>query len=390
MMQLLLLFVLSMLCPRSAWAFAASSSSSSPPPAPLPTATATAAARTSTPGRLFVFGLGYVGARLAREVVAQPGWSVAGTVSSLASASGLPPDVRAWPFDARRGPSPPPFLDAQGLGALRQATHVLVTIPPVEGRDVVMDTFGSELRAHCPGLQWLGYLSSTSVYGDRGGGWVSEEVKDATPLTAKGVARVHAEAAWADLVERRPGTRGRIFRLAGIYGPGRNALETLRTREASAALRVDGERWVSRVHVDDIVQVVRCSMEEDDLQAGVRHQQVEVYNVADDKPASRLEVFSFAARLLGLDLEDVVARQGSSTGVAVTPQGKSSSRRARPPENKRVSNAKMQALLDRCSGGGGGGGGGGNSLRATKLRYPTYAEGLEQLWNEMGQRKDVT
>eukprot|EP00624_Nannochloropsis_granulata_P005921 evm.model.NODE_42098_length_28510_cov_28.859102.7 len=319
---------------------------------------------------LFVFGLGYVGSRLAQKLA--PAWEVGGTVSSLSSSAPLIPPVRVWEFDAR--PSTPKLLDAAALAALRQATHILVTIPPVDGTDTVVNLYGPQLLNQCPRLRWVGYLSSTSVYGDRGGDWVSEE-DEVRPVTSKGVARVEAEAAWMELVRQAPGQPSHlhIFRLAGIYGPGRNALETIKRglRGAQAGpdtLSLDGDRWVSRIHVEDIVRVLQCSMEEDDGGGG----QVEIYNVADDQPASRLEVFSFAAGLLG--------KKGAASLITGPPAFSPSapppsSRRARPPESKRVANNKIKELLL--------GGSAASSSSTSPLRYPTYEEGLRHICEEM-------
>jgi len=355
--MLLLLLLLLVLCP-AARAF----SMPSPPP-PTPPSTSS----------LFVFGLGYVGSRLAQEIVAVPEWEVGGTLSSLSSSSPFSFSVRVWEYDAR--PATPKLLDAAGLEALRQATHVLVTIPPVDGKDSVVNLYGSDLVKYCPRLRWVGYLSSTSVYGDRGGDWVNE--KDAVqPVTSKGVLRVEAEAAWTDLVWQIPSHRPhlRVFRLAGIYGPGRNALETTRRglRGAQGGVetsRLDGDRWVSRIHVEDIVRVLRCSMEEGDGKDGV----VEIYNVADDRPASRIEVFSFAAGLLGKEgAAGLASEQPAASSLSPSP----TSRRARPPESKRVANDKMKRLLL------------GGSSASSALRYPTYEEGLRQIWKDIVNDKD--
>jgi len=361
---MLLLAILLFLCP-TAWAFGMSS----PPPTPPSTSS------------LFVFGLGYVGSRLAQELVAVPGWEVGGTISSLSSPSPFSSSVRVWEYDARP-PTPKP-LDAAGLAALRQATHVLLTIPPVDGKDTVVNLYGNQLLNQCPRLRWVGYLSSTSVYGDRGGDWVSEE-DEARPVTPKGVARVEAEAAWTELVRQIPSQlpRCRIFRLAGIYGPGRNALEATRrglrgAQGGSDTSRLDGDRWVSRIHVEDIVRVLCCSMEEGDGGGG----HVEIYNVADDKPASRLEVFSFAAGLLGKEgAASLVAKQPASSPASSSSPPSPSSRRARPPESKRVANGKIKRLLLGCSAAS-------SSSSVSALRYRTYEEGLRQIWQDLAREE---
>lgn len=181
----------------------------------------------------------------------------------------------------------------QGLEALRLSTHVLVTIAPIRGEgggDGVLRWHRDDF-AQLPRLQWLGYLSSTGVYGDFQGGWVTEE--DApVPNTPVGRARLAAEQEWSSAFD--PPLPLHIFRLAGIYGPGRSALDTLAKHGydlSASGVSADDASYISRVHVDDISLIVALSM--------LRPSSAPVcYNVADDRPASRFEVFSFASRLV--------------------------------------------------------------------------------------------
>lgn len=323
--------------------------------------------------RLFVFGLGYVGARLAREMDESPGWAVAGTVTSLSSTSSIPPSVRVFEFDAC--PAAPKLLDPQGLCFLRRATHVLISIPPMDGHDPVVDLYRSELLKNCACLRWLGYLSSTSVYGDRQGAWVTED-DEVRPVTSKALARVRAEQAWMELRQcmlDRP-LLCRVFRLAGIYGPDRNALTTLRKGMSGAQgggslPNLDGDSFVSRIHVEDIIRILRCSMDET-VENGT---EVEIYNVADNRPASRLEVFSFAASLLGDEsiLSNYYHAPSASTNAHHFPSTspRALSRRARRPESKRVSNKKMRKLLSESKA----------ALASLNLRHPTFTEGLSSI-----------
>lgn len=368
---------------------------------------------------LFVFGLGYVGRRLAADLhAARGGWRVQGTstkpFSAVAAAAPRSDCVPAFAFDPTAGR----MLDPAGLAALRGATHLLVSIPPLrlggngaeqgveedEERDTVLACYGEELRRRCPRLEWVGYLSSTSVYGDRGGGWVAEADPPA-PVSRQGKARVRAEEGWAELVQSMgpsapkakppPPPRLVVFRLAGIYGPGRSALDTLRRELEAAAGRaergeggggrwplsfqVDGTRPVSRVHVDDIVRAVRCALERG--VEGTGHDALRVFNVADDRPASRLEVFSYAARLLasgaeggqkhGTPLVDVVPKTeegeaGPPSPAAGPPPARTRSRRQ--PESKRVDNRRLkEELLARC-------------FPEQPLLYKDYEAGLAAIW----------
>jgi nucleoside-diphosphate-sugar epimerase len=200
-----------------------------------------------------------------------------------------------------------------------------------------------------PAGRWVGYLGSTSVYGEWEGQWVDEGCP-ARAEGGKGQARVIAEAEW-EKVARDGGAAVHIFRLAGIYGPGRNALESLRAKGGSlAASGVDGSdaSFISRVHVDDIVNVVRRSMADPDGPG------CWVYNVADDCPASRADVFGHAAALMGVG----GGPQGEPPTVPLAQQQGSKRRSA---GNKRVSNGRVKERF------------------GLELLYPSYREGLKAL-----------
>lgn len=203
--------------------------------------------------RLLVFGLGYTASRLARRLEGK-GWRVVGTTR-----------------DGRGG-----TLSFDDAGRVRfeaeAATHILSSIPPEDDTDPVLAAYGDAL-----GARWLGYLSSTGVYGDAGGAWVDESA----PIGGgRRSARAAADAAWFRL-------GARVFRLPGIYGPGRSPLDRVRAGEAH---RVDAPNIFSRVHVDDIVEGVIAGFT---APAGA-------YNLADDLPCPQNEVVEFAAALLGL------------------------------------------------------------------------------------------
>ncbi len=232
---------------------------------------------------LFVFGLGYTASRLANELRSR-GWQVVGT-----GRAGIA-------FED----------DATVLAALAKATHIVSSVPPADGRDPVLARYGQRL-----GRCWLGYLSSTGVYGDSGGAWVDEN----SPLRGRRADRIAADRAWFD--------RGaHIFRLPGIYGPGRSALDRI---AEGAAHRVDVPGQVfSRIHVDDVVSGVIAGMV---APPGA-------YNLADDLPASQNAVIEKAAALL-----DVAPPPFVALG-ALSPMS-----RAFYSENRRVANGKAKRVL---------------------------------------------
>ncbi|NQV83104.1 MAG: SDR family oxidoreductase [Rhodospirillales bacterium] len=238
--------------------------------------------------RLFCFGLGYSAGRLARSLMAD-GWSVVGTCQSEGRRAELATDgITAHVFDGEA-----PLADA--VGCLAGATHLLSSIPPprdgggdVGDSDPVLALHGNAIRA-AKTLEWIGYLSSTGVYGDTGGGRV-DETSPVNPSSERSRMRARAEAEWLSL-------GAHAFRLAGIYGPGRSVLDQAR---AGRARRIEkpGHKF-SRIHVDDIAAVVRASM--------ARSEPGAVYNVCDNEAASPAEVNGFAYELLGLAPPPVIA-----------------------------------------------------------------------------------
>jgi hypothetical protein len=273
--------------------------------------------------RLFCFGLGYSALVLARRLKAR-GWSVAGTCRTADKAAALAAEgIAAHLFD-RGHPLDP--------AALAGATHLLLSIPPDADGDPALDHLPDTRR-----LLWAGYLSTTGVYGDRGGAWV-DEGSELRPSGERGRRRVAAEAGWLRLW-REQGLPVHIFRLAAIYGPGRNPFEALRQRTAR---RIDKPGQVfSRIHVEDLASVLEASM--------ARPRPGAVYNVCDDLPAPPQEVAAFAARLLGLPVPPL---------VPIADAGLSPMARSFYDDSKRVSNTLIKDELGVC------------------LRYPDYRAGL--------------
>ena len=227
-------------------------------------------------GTLLSIGHGYSAEALARRLLPQ-GWRVIGTTRSAERperlrASGVKAVV--WPGEDLRP-------------ALAAATHLLSSVAPGNG-DPVIAALGEEIAAAAPHLAWVGYLSTTGVYGDRQGDWV-DEASPLAPSTRRGAARLRAEEEWQALA-RRAGLALHVFRLAGIYGPGRGPFEKVRAGTARRIIK-PGQVF-SRIHVDDIAQVLEASI--------VRPDPGAVYNVCDDAPAPPEDVLAHAAELLGL------------------------------------------------------------------------------------------
>jgi nucleoside-diphosphate-sugar epimerase len=276
---------------------------------------------------LLIFGLGYSGMAVARLAQAR-GVRVTGTSRSAAAG------------EVRAGVSVQPF--AAALPA--DVTHVLATAAPEGGQDPVLAAHGAGLRA-LRGLRWAGYLSTTGVYGDRGGGWV-DEATEVAPGNARSVARVAAEREWAGLADR---VAVDLFRVAGIYGPGRSALEEVRAGRARRMVK-PGHAF-GRIHVDDIAGAVMAAVAQA-LPPGVR-----VLNLADDEPAANAQVVAEAAALLGVAAPPEVAFETAWAGM-------SAMGREFWAENRRVRSARTQEML------------------GYRWRYPSYREGLRGVLKE--------
>jgi len=237
---------------------------------------------------LFCFGLGFSALTLARDLMAE-GWTVAGTCRT----PGKQAKLRASGIDAHVFDGTAP-LDTAGAAALARADHLLMSIPPSAEGDPVLMQAGRALEQTAGQIHWAGYLSTTGVYGDTGGAVVTED-SPLAPTAPRGEFRAAAEAAWLAL-GRASGLPIHVFRLAGIYGPGRSVLDQLRQ---GTARRIDkpGHRF-SRIHVADIGAVLRASM--------ARPAPGTIYNVCDDEPAPQADVIAHGAELLGLPAPDLV------------------------------------------------------------------------------------
>ena len=278
--------------------------------------------------RLFCFGLGYSAMALVRRLQAR-GWRVAGTSRAPSKAERL----RAAGLEV--------FLFDRGLtlaaDALQGTTHLLVSVPPDDKGDPLIDGAREDIL-RCEGMVWAGYLSTTGVYGDREGGWVDEE-SALRPTQERSRRRAAAERAWREL-HRTAGLPVHIFRLAGIYGPGRSVLDNLRR---GTAKRIDKPGQVfSRIHVEDIAAVLEASIE--------RPNPGQVYNVCDDDPAAPADVVAYGAELLGLEPPPLVPFDEASLSAMALSFYR---------DNRRVANRRIHEEL------------------GVRLAYPTYREGLQ-------------
>ena len=226
-------------------------------------------------GTLLSFGHGY-SARALDRLLLPKGWTVIGTTRSPDKAAAL----------SARGVEPAIWPGADLTKALDRATHLLISAAPDDDGDPVIATLGDAIAARRDRFDWVGYLSTTGVYGDHAGGWVDEDTP-LTPSTRRGKLRVQAEAQWQAL-----DLPLHIFRLAGIYGPGRGPFS--KVRNGTARRIVKPGQVFSRTHVDDIAQVLAASI--------ARPNPGAVYNVCDDDPAPPQDVIAHAAELLGLPL----------------------------------------------------------------------------------------
>jgi nucleoside-diphosphate-sugar epimerase len=283
-----------------------------------------------TARRLFCFGLGFSARVFARELM-EEGWRVAGTCRTEDKRAALAAKgIEAFLFDRGR-----PLDDA--AAALAGTTHLLSSVPPDANGDAVLDHHGADLR-QLGGIAWAGYLSTTGVYGDRAGEWVDEN-SARTPSGFRSQQRLDAENAWLE-----SGLPVHLFRLAGIYGPGRSALDQVR---AGTARRIDKPGQIfSRIHVADIAQVLRASIDRPSAGAA--------YNVCDDNPGPPQAVIAEACRLLGREpppLEPFDEARKTMTPMALSFYA----------DSKRVRNDRIKKEL------------------GVTLRYPSYREGLRAI-----------
>ncbi len=278
---------------------------------------------------LLSFGHGYSAQALERLLLPL-GWEIIGTTRSPEKAQAM----------EARGITTRLFPGTDLSADLARATHILISAGPNEAGDPVLTEASDAISKVAGSKTWLGYLSTTGVYGDHAGGWV-DETTPLTPSTERGRARVKAEAAWQDLA-KATGARLHIFRLAGIYGPDRGPFAKVRNGTARRIIK-QGQVF-SRIHVEDIAQVLLASMQAP--KAGA------IYNLCDDNAAPPEDVIAYAAELLGLPIPPAIKFEEAD----LSPMARSFY-----AESKRVRNTRIKEEL------------------GVTLRYPDYQTGLRAL-----------
>ena len=273
---------------------------------------------------MFIFGAGYTAGYLSKTLTEQ-GWTVHGTTR------------RQERFDeiAKSGAHPLLIDDPAVSERLSTCSHILISAGPSENGDPTLNDYRSVFLEKR--FEWVGYLSTTGVYGGTEGEWVDEDTP-LHPTTTRGQQRKLAEEAWSSI----PNLPLHIFRLAGIYGPGRGPFSKVKSGKAQRIIKKD--QVFSRIHVEDIVQVL-CASIASGTDAGI-------YNVCDNYPAPPQDVIGYAAELLGLPIPPAIAFEDAN----LSPMGRSFY-----AENKRVANERIKSEL------------------GIALKYPNYKAGLDAL-----------
>ncbi len=275
---------------------------------------------------LLSLGHGFSAKALARRLLPQ-GWRIFGTTRSedkfsALAANGVTPLL--WGRDALRD-------------AVQQADHILISAGPKDATDPSLELIGADIAERASHLEWVGYLSTTGVYGDHKGGWVDEDTP-IDPSTKRGQARMRAEADWLAI----PDLPVHIFRLAGIYGPGRGPFAKLRNGTAKRIIKPN--QVFSRIHVEDIATVLAASI--------AQPNPGRIYNVCDNNPAPPQDVLAYAAKLLGMPAPPEVDFETAE----MRPMARSFY-----SDSKSVSNKRILTEL------------------GVELTYPTYQEGLRKV-----------
>ncbi|WP_105438874.1 SDR family oxidoreductase [Neorhizobium sp. T25_13] len=282
---------------------------------------------------VMIFGCGYSGQAIAESFKSE-GHRVSGTVRMAHKALELAArDIKAFVFDGS------PFSE-ELLKELRETTHLVQSIPPGTEGDPLLKLASGKLRALCPKLEWVGYLSTVGVYGDHGGGWVTEETPG-SPIHGRSIERVDTEDAWA-AEGRTAGRPVASLRLAGIYGPGRNAFVNLARGAARRIIKKD--QVFNRIRVEDIGGAALFL---------AKGNVGGIYNVTDDEPGPPQDVIVEAARLMGVEPPPELDFETAD----MTPMARSFY-----GANKRVSNAKIRAA-------------------GFQFQFPNYRMSLAEMWS---------
>ncbi|TNM66373.1 SDR family oxidoreductase [Aliirhizobium smilacinae] len=282
---------------------------------------------------VMIFGCGFSGKAIAKAFAAK-GYSVAGTVRTAEGAEALSShNIEPFIFDGSG-------FSVELLAALKDVTHLVQSIPPGKDHDPLLKLVSGRLATLCPKLKWIGYLSTVGVYGDHGGGWVTEETPG-SPILGRSIERVDTEEAWA-AEGRGAGVAVAALRLSGIYGPGRNAFVNLDRGTARRIIKKD--QVFNRIRVEDIGDATLFLAERN---------LVGIYNVTDNEPCPPQDVIVEAARLMGIEPPPEVDFDTAD----MSPMARSFY-----GANKRVSNEKIRAL-------------------GFKFTFPNYRISLSQMWS---------
>lgn len=277
---------------------------------------------------MLCFGCGYSSTQTAKELLKSGKWTIAGTTRSQDTSNTL----EKIGIGARLWPGTP--LDDE----LELTTHWLISIPPKQGKDIVIEYLNQQPDDQYANLQWIGYFSTTAVYGDHAGNWVDESTP-VNPITLRGKYRVMAEDAWKKLAARR-GVPLCIFRLAGIYGPGRGPMEQLRKGNRRKILKPD--QYFNRIHVEDIAGIVHKAIHTPTASG--------IFNLCDNLPERADKVIDYAADLLEIP---------RPTSTNFEDAELSEMARSFYSESKRVRNQKIRTVL------------------GYDLKHPNYKSGLK-------------
>ena len=281
---------------------------------------------------LFCFGMGFTAKALVQRLPDSE-WDFSGTFRPAGKKDSLL-GLNLLPFD---GTQATPDIEV----ALSKTTHLLVAIPPQPSGDVVLQNYGSKIK-ECKNLEWIGYISSTGVYGDTGGEWV-DETSLLQPETELNFMRVKAEEEW---LKGRHGYPVMVFRCVGIYGPGRNLLISVKQGRAR---RIEKPGLVfSRIHVEDLAQVLEASIK--------NPKPGEIYNVSDDRPSAPSETVEYACQLLNVEPPPLIPYESAELSEIARGFYKTC---------KRVGNKKIKEEL------------------GVKLKYPDYKTGLDAIFKSM-------
>lgn len=283
---------------------------------------------------MLIFGAGFSGRAIAAAALAR-GAEVHGTTRSLSRATALREiGIKPLIFSGTA-------LSRDALEALRNATHLVISVPPGDGEDPVIGAARAVITREMPALKWIGYLSTIGVYGDHDGQWVDEGAR-CRPSSRRSTARLEVENRWQELAVES-GVPVAILRLSGIYGPGRNTFVKLANGQARRLVK-PGQVF-NRIHVDDIAGALLHLAE---------NRVGGIFNVTDDEPAPPQDVVEFAATLMGMEPPEEIP----FAKAELTPM-----QRSFYGENKRVSNAKLKGT-------------------GYALKYPDYKASLTAMWSE--------